>query len=124
MNDLNSILLEGIVDDPKKIEGPGARTGEVRFLLTSTHLASINDAQYTETGVYIVSVEGKTAEACMEYLKAGRGVRIVGRVATIPQSYFTDVLSEIVYTHHYPIIRADHVEFKPGKMPKQEAEKA
>ena len=97
MNDLNSVLLEGkVTADPAPI--PNGCT----FSILASRLVKTDDGQKTTTSLFPIEVTGRLAEVCQEYLKAGRGVRIVGRLCQDPE----DALL---------FIQAEHVEFKPER---------
>jgi len=89
MNNLNSILVEG-----KLPSDPQASEGRTLFYVLSVRY---DKAQFYETLVP-VKTTGRLAEVCADYLKAGRGVRVVGRLAQDNTE---------LYVH------AEHVEFKP-----------
>jgi hypothetical protein len=81
--ELNSILLEGNLQ-----YNPMFNDRECHFIL----IHNIEDA-------FRVVVKGNLAKVCLEYLTAGRGVRVVGK---FKQDY--DKTNYIL---------AEHVEFKP-----------
>ena len=60
-----------------------------------------------EVSFYEVSTWTRLAEVCGEYLKKGRGVRVVGR---LKQDRWTDADGK---PHSRIFIVAEHVEFKP-----------
>ena len=60
-----------------------------------------------EVSFYEVSTWTRLAEVCGEYLKKGRGVRVVGR---LKQDRWTDADGK---PHSRIFIAAEHVEFKP-----------
>jgi single-strand DNA-binding protein len=62
-----------------------------------------------------VSTWTRLAEVCGEYLKKGRGVRVVGR---LKQDRWTDADGK---PHSRVLIVAEHVEFKP-QLKKQDGE--
>ena len=98
MNDLNSLLFEGILNaDPVRLSD-----GSVIFPVIS-HRSSINvNGEVDNDNLRIhVATYSKLADVCLEYLKKNGGVRIVGRLGRsviIPDSF---------------CIIAEHVEFKP-----------
>jgi single-stranded DNA-binding protein len=102
MRHLNSILLEGyLADNPVDM---------VTLPLVTFRLEHRYDMPKSDEGL-IENIETFTVhviaprlrEVCMEYLKAGRGVRIVGRLSSNNTGTF---------------IIAEHIEFKPV-MPKE-----
>jgi single-strand DNA-binding protein len=68
-----------------------------------------------EVSYFDVSCWTRLAEVCGEYLKKGRGVRVVGR---LKQDRWTDADSK---GHSKIFIVAEHVEFKP-QFKKQDAD--
>jgi single-strand DNA-binding protein len=60
-----------------------------------------------EVSFFDVSAWSRQAEVCAEYLKKGRGVRVVGR---LKQDRWTDSDGK---PHSRVLIIAEHVEFKP-----------
>jgi single-strand DNA-binding protein len=110
MNDLNSILLEGIVQSDPVIIGRGPEMDpiECSFLVRSIRY----NHDYTKKISDIeIEATGNLANTCTSVLKAGRGVRIVG--------YLCQVLyiDQHGWTSTKIIIRAEHIEFKPEIKP-------
>jgi single-strand DNA-binding protein len=101
MNNLNSVLIEGTLSADPEAYQPGFTV----FKLLSHR---INEDRSTETLSTRISTTGRLSEVCAEYLKKGRGVRVVGRLV---QSEAPDCV----------VIHAEHVEFKPAYiMPEME----
>jgi single-strand DNA-binding protein len=98
MDNLNSILVEGtIIDDPFCQALPDGRI-TASFKLESRRTSKNSDGSVgPERFVFEVLTYGKLAEVCGEYLKKGRGVRVVGSLWQTNRIF----------------IRAEHVEFKP-----------
>lgn len=87
MNMLNSVIFEGtLIDDPAD-DGDGITI----FFAESTNTATGN------VNMEITAL-GKLGATCLEVLKAGRGIRVVGCLASYQNAI---------------IIKAEHVEFKP-----------
>ena len=61
---------------------------------------------------------GKLATVCAEHLTKGRGIRVVGR---IKQERWEDPDGD---ARSKVVIVAEHVEFKPQRMPQREREMA
>jgi len=100
MNNLNSILVEGtLMNDPVTTNTEQTRTA---FNLYSVHYEK--GGQFSDITVPIKTT-GRLAEVCADYLKAGRGVRVVGRLAQNNTE---------LYVH------AEHVEFKPERDRKEQ----
>lgn len=92
MNQLNSILIEGdLVADPTI---DGAACG-----FTITNRRTVKEVT-CEMDVYIVTIN-RLAGLCAEYLKKGRGVKIIGILKGTENGL--------------PMVLAEHVEFKPAK---------
>jgi hypothetical protein len=104
VNNLNSVLLEGIIKGPVSREEVG-KIRRFSFVLSSLHL--IRDGERAGTWETLVKVvlRGKAGEAALKQAKDGRGVRIVGWLAGTEQSGGL-------------YIEAEHIEYKPE--PKKE----
>ena len=107
MNNLNSILIEGnLVRDPELAYTPkGAAV--CKFTVGCNRSWKQDDEFQKEVSFFDVSAWTRLAEVCGEYLKKGRGVRVVGR---LKQDRWTDAGGK---THSRVHIVAEHVEFKP-----------
>lgn len=110
MNDLNSVLIEGtVITEPylSVIEG----SSKCHFRMESLRYDKIDGAICEERNDFDIVTRGHQAEIYYEYLKKGRGVRVVGRLST-----------QLAIAPKYPVyIVAEHVEFKPEK-PKKAGE--
>ncbi len=108
MNNLNSVLIEGVLkQDPKMvIEDNGRTTAELT--ISSERNYKQNDEYHKEVSLFDIRVFGRQAEVCSEHLTKGRGVRIVGRLKQELVGDDGDVRSNV-------FIIAEHVEFKPKK---------
>ena len=101
MNNLNSILIEGLVVD----RDDKVNKGRFSFVISSKRYNKVTASVHEEASIKEVVTKirsvtsGSLAESCAEYLLHGRVVRIVGHLEHAPAG-------EI-------IIIADHVEFKP-----------
>jgi single-strand DNA-binding protein len=107
MNNLNSILIEGnLVRDPE-MSYTSKGTAVCKFTVASNRFWKQESELQKEVSYFDVSAWTRLAEVCGEYLKKGRGVRVVGR---LKQDRWTD-------TDGKPRSRieivAEHVEFKP-----------
>jgi single-strand DNA-binding protein len=121
MNNLNSILIEGnLVKDPELSYTPKG-TAVCKFSVACNRQWKQDDEVQKEVSFFDVSTWTRLAEVCGEYLKKGRGVRVVGR---LKQDRWTDPEGK---AHSRVEIVAEHVEFKPQKKtdadPAVEAEK-
>ncbi len=109
MNDLNSILVEGnLTRDPLLSTTPQG-TSVCNFAVGSHHMYKKDDEQRTETSFFDVEVWAKLGENCAEYLRKGRGVRVVGR---LKQDRWKN--GEGQPRSRVKIV-AEHVEFRPMK---------
>jgi single-strand DNA-binding protein len=107
MNNLNSILIEGnLVRDPELSYTPKG-TAVCKFSLACNRSYKQDDEFQKEVSFFDVSTWTRLAEVCGEYLKKGRGVRVVGR---LKQDRWTDPDGK---PHSRVEIVAEHVEFKP-----------
>jgi single-strand DNA-binding protein len=101
-NDLNSFLVEGtLVGDPE-MSHTYEMTPVCYFTIRSIRQWMVEEEIEKEVYLFDVELKGKLAETCGEYLKKGRGVRVVGRLKSIG----TVILRET-------FIVGEHVEFKP-----------
>jgi single-strand DNA-binding protein len=107
LNNLNSVLIEGnLVRDPElKYTPKGAAV--CSFALASNRYFKQDEETQKEVSYFDITTWSRLAEVCGEYLKKGRGVRVVGRLKqdrwTGPEGQARSKI-EIV---------AEHVEFKP-----------
>jgi single-strand DNA-binding protein len=107
MNNLNSILIEGnLVRDPELSYTPKG-TAVCKFSVACNRSWKQDDEFQKEVSFFDVSTWTRLAEVCGEYLKKGRGVRVVGR---LKQDRWTDPDGK---PHSRVEIIAEHVEFKP-----------
>ncbi len=109
MNNLNSILLEGnLTKDP---EISKTKNGIATCNLTvATNRSYKEENKYEqEVSYFDVKAYGKLAEVSGEYLKKGRGVRIIGR---IKQDRWKDDDGK---NHSRVVVMADHIEFQPER---------
>jgi single-strand DNA-binding protein len=114
MNNLNSVLVEGnLTKDPSlKVISTGTAVG--KFTIAVNRFWK-KDNEPQESVSYIdIEVWAGLAETCSQYLKKGRGVRIVGRLEQ--DRYILDVGT---YKEKLKIV-AEHVEFKPEYSKKQD----
>ena len=107
MNNLNSILIEGnLVRDPELSYTPKG-TAVCKFSVACNRAFKQDDQLQKEVSYFDVSTWTRLAEVCGEYLKKGRGVRVVGR---LKQDRWADADGK---PHSRVFIVAEHVEFKP-----------
>jgi single-strand DNA-binding protein len=115
VNSLNSILLEGnLVKDPEsKTLSTGSQV--CNFTVASDRFYHQNDGTEKEVSFFDVEAWAKLGIACSQNLKKGRGVRVVGR---LKQDRWTDGEGK---TKSRVMIVAEHVEFKPVRLPSADA---
>ncbi len=107
MNNLNSILIEGnLVRDPELSYTPKG-TAVCKFSVACNRFYKQDQELQKEVSYFDVTTWTRLAEVCGEYLKKGRGVRVVGR---LKQDRWTDPEGK---GHSRVLIMAEHVEFKP-----------
>ena len=107
MNNLNSILIEGnLVRDPELKYTPKG-VAVCTFALASNRFFKQDEETQKEVSYFDITTWSRLAEVCGEYLKKGRGVRVVGR---LKQDRWTDADGKV---RSKILIVAEHVEFKP-----------
>jgi single-strand DNA-binding protein len=82
-------------------------TAVCKFTVASNRFFKQDDELQKEVSFFDVTAWTRLAEVCGEYLKKGRGVRVVGR---LKQDRWTDPDGK---PHSRILIVAEHVEFKP-----------
>lgn len=111
MNNLNTVMMEGtLTRDPQRED----RTPEFsmcklavannRYFYSGREQKWVKDSSY-----FYVYVYGPVAEACLKYLKKGRGIRVVGRLKQQSWKGNDGFWRERVY------LIAEHIEFQPEK---------
>lgn len=121
MNSLNSILMEGNLTKDPELKTTSKGTKVCTFTVASNRYYKKEDEQQQEVSFFPVEVWAGLADTCNQYLKKGRGVRVVGR---LKQDRWKDQDDK---NHERFKIVAEHVEFKPlftknGKEKKAEGE--
>jgi single-strand DNA-binding protein len=112
MNNLNSILLEGKLDaDPELAYAPSGQP-TCSFTVVCNRYYKKGEDLEEETSHFDVRVQNRLAEVCHEYLKKGRGVRVVGRLAQETVKF-----GNLDQTRVF--IAAEHVEFRPATKPEE-----
>jgi single-strand DNA-binding protein len=100
VNNLNSVLLEGFVVSDPELSYTEKGAAVCRFKLESHRSYKAEDEMAEEVSYFEMVAHLRLAETCAEYLKKGRGVRVVGRLKQDGEKV---------------LIEAEHVEFKPNK---------
>ncbi len=107
MNSLNSILMEGNLTKDPELKTTSKGTSICTFTVASNRYYKKEDEQQQEVSFFPVEVWAGLADTCNQYLKKGRGVRVVGR---LKQDRWKDQEDK---NHERFKIVAEHVEFKP-----------
>ena len=116
MNNLNSLLIEGnLVRDPELSYTPKG-TAMCKFSVACNRFFKQDQETQKEVSFFDVTTWARLAEVCGEYLKKGRGVRVVGR---LKQDRWNDPDGKM---HSRVFVIAEHVEFKPQLKNKDEEE--
>lgn len=107
MNNLNSILLEGNLTRDPELKHSSSGVSYCQFAIATNRYFKQQDEYQQEVSYFEVMTFSRLAETCAEYLRKGRGVRIVGR---LKQSRWQ---SREGKNRSRVEIVAEHVEFKP-----------
>lgn len=99
MNDLNSVLIEGVVAIKPYRSRVEDGQEKVRFMI-KTERHKDERGQHYEISKFSIEVCDRLGQTCKERLDIGRKVRIVGRMIETVESV---------------IVVAEHVEFRPKK---------
>ena len=105
MNQLNSIILEGNLTKDPDPSYTKKGTAVCNFTVASNRFYKFEGERQEEVGFFDIESWGRLAETCAEYLKKGRGVRIVGRLKQSRWEQNGKSRSKI-------LIVAEHVEFR------------
>lgn len=108
MNNLNSVLIEGNLTRDPELKYTPKGSAVCSFVLASNRYFKQDGETQKEVAFFDVTTWSRLAEVCGEYLKKGRGVRVVGRLKqdrwTSPEGQGRSKVT----------IVAEHVEFKPN----------
>ena len=89
-NNLNQVLIEGdVTDTPEEKDADG----NTSFIIESRRVSQPEPSRFR------IDVAGKFADACIEHIRLGTGVRVIGMIGYDRAGHFRIV--------------ADHVIFKP-----------
>lgn len=103
MNNLNSLIIEGIAGSEPVITVSEKGTSICTFMLVSKRISKDGDNIQEESVEIAVEVWAQLAELCSKRCKSckkGRGLRVVGRL----KQNIADGKIEVI---------AEHIEFKP-----------
>lgn len=109
MNNLNSVLIEGNLTRDPELSYTGKGTAVAKLGVANNRWFKQEDELQQETSFFDVTVWGHQAEVCEQYLKKGRGVRVVGR---LKQDRWQDAEGN---PRSKVQIVAEHVEFRPER---------
>jgi single-strand DNA-binding protein len=109
VNNLNSVLIEGNLTRDPELSYTGKGTAVAKLGVANNRWFKQEEELQKETSFFDVTVWGRQAEVCEQYLKKGRGVRVVGR---LKQDRWQDPEGN---PHSKIEIIAEHVEFKPER---------
>jgi single-stranded DNA-binding protein len=106
MNQLNSILIEGNVKEIliKKTYKNGKSLCLFNIETTCIKKTATNNREQVKNN-FQISTLYKLAEVCIERLEIGRGVRVVGKLASRQKGVVENIPDVF--------IEAEHIEFKP-----------
>ena len=107
MNSLNSVLLEGNLTRDPELKYTPKGTAVCSFSIASNRYFKQEEEYQQEVSYFDVTSWSHLAEVCSEYLKKGRGVRVVGR---LKQDRWNDPEGN---GRSKVYVVAEHVEFKP-----------
>lgn len=107
MRQMNSIVVEGnLTRDPDFRQTPKG-TPVCMLSVASNRYYKVDDETRSEVSFFNVETWAKVAETCNEYLKKGRGVRVIGR---LKQDRWVDQEGK---NRDRVLIVASQVDFKP-----------
>lgn len=107
MNNLNSVLLEGVFKEDSLLRKTPKGTPVCAFSIISKQYIREDAALRNEISCFDVETRGALAEKVYDKGKEGRGARVVGR---LKEEHWTGVDGKI---HSKVSIVAEHVEFRP-----------
>lgn len=108
MNNLNTVLVEGLLTrDPERMGPEGSSMCKIGIANNRYYFSEKEDRWIPDTSFFTIQVYGAVAESCMRRLKKGRGIRVVGRLKQYISKYSN---SEKVF------IQAEHIEVQPRRV--------
>jgi single-strand DNA-binding protein len=107
MNNLNSILLEGVLKEDPLYRVTPKGTPVCTFSIASNRYSRIDGNLQEEVSFFNIEAWSKLADMCNEKGHKGRGLRVVGR---LKEDRWTDHDRK---QHSKVVIVAEHVEFRP-----------
>ena len=109
MNNLNSVLLEGNLCRDPDLRFTPKGTPVCTLVVASNRSYKVEEERQEEVSFIETTAWGKLATVCSDYLKKGRGVRVVGR---LKQDRWQDGDGN---ARSKVMIVAEHVEFQPQR---------
>jgi single-strand DNA-binding protein len=106
MNNLNSILVEGVLVEKPAFQGTRGKPS-CTFSFASNRFYRAKSKIEKEVSIFEVEVSGKLAENCHNLGHEGRGLRIVGRLKQVKWTNAEGKPQSKV------VIEAEHIEFRP-----------
>ena len=115
MNNLNTVLVEGLLTrDPERLASSSETVACRLPIANNRYYVTQKDGRWKQdTSFFNVTVFGPVADACMRFLKRGRGVRVVGRLKQFRYE-------EGGIRRERVTIMAEHIEFAPEKKTEKE----
>lgn len=109
MNNLNTVLVEGLLTRDPERQPLTSETSMCRMSIANNrYYANKNREWKQETSFFTVIVFGNVAEACLNNMKKGRGIRVVGRLKQ-------QIWEKGGIRRETVVIYAEHIEFQPEK---------
>ena len=110
MNNLNTVLMEGTLTRDPQREDTTAEFSMCKLVMANNRYFYGKERKWVKDSSYFyVYVYGPVAEACLRYLKKGRGIRVVGRLKQHSWKGNDGYWRERIY------LIAEHIEFQPEK---------
>ena len=110
MNNLNTVLIEGTLTRDPQREDTTAEFSMCKLSMANNRFFYGKKEKWVKDSSYFyVYVYGPVAEACLKYLKKGRGIRVVGRLKQHSWKGNDGYWRERIY------IIAEHIEFQPER---------
>ena len=115
MNNLNTVLVEGLLTrNPERLASSSETVACRLPIANNRYYVNQKDGKWKQdTSFFTVTVFGPVADACMRFLKRGRGVRVVGRLKQFRYE-------EGGIRRERISIMAEHIEFAPEKKTEKE----
>ena len=110
MNNLNTVLMEGTLTRDPQREDTTAEFSMCKLVMANNRYFYGKERKWVKDSSYFyVYVYGPVAEACLKYLKKGRGIRVVGRLKQHSWKAGDGYWRERIH------IIAEHIEFQPER---------